>query len=241
MTMLDAIRPGCVIAVMVLASAASYSVDPPDVHVNTVSGLIETADATWSGSNFNIRYTEVTSAGQQVNSVLLSTNASNDNDPRIAVAPNGDVVVAWWRDLATDAVVFRKHLFDALAWSPEHPVGLASESGSHPRVIYAGDKPWVAYQIQNPKTRSVGVQIIDDDPEPIRAILATTGYGGNLDIQIQFESGHLWVTWVDSAASVGYAEYGFEKQLWSVPAQEPYSTDSVSAARSRVRNRLLGL
>lgn len=237
----SSIRPCSVIAAIVLASAAALGVDPPDVRINGVSGLIEAVDATWSGSNFNVRHTLVTGAGQQRASFLLTTNAANNVDPRIAVAPNGDVVVAWWRDLATDALVYRKRSFTTGVWGLERAAGIASESNSRPRVVYAGDGPWVAYQIQNAKTRSVGAQVIDDDPEPIRSIVATTAYSGDLDTQLNAESKHLWVTWIDNASSVGYAEYVYEKRLWSVPAQEPFTADSVAAARSRIRSRVLGL
>ena len=237
----SSIRPCSVIAAIVLASAAALGVDPPDLRINGVSGLIETVDATWSGSNFNVRYTLVTGAGQQRASSLLTANAANDVDPRIGIAPNGDVVVAWWRDLATDALVYRKRTFTTGAWSLERAAGVATESSSRPRVVYAGDRPWVAYQIQNAKARSVGVQIIDDDPEPIRSIVATTSYSGDLDIRLNAEMRHLWVTWIDNASNVGFAEYVYEKQLWSVPALEPFSADSAAAARSRIRDRILGL
>ena len=237
----NAIRPCSMIAAIVLGSAAAFGVDPPDLRINAVSGLIETVDATWSGSNYNVRHTQVTSAGQQTASFLLTANAANDLDPRVAIAPNGDVAVAWWRDLTTDAVVYRKKSFASGAWTVERTAGTASESGSRPRVVYSGDKAWVAYQIQNAKSRCVGAQIIDDDPEPIRSIVATTSYSGDLDIQLNAESRHLWVTWIDNASNVGYAEFVYEKQLWSLPAQEPLAADSVSAARSRIRGRVLGL
>jgi hypothetical protein len=98
----------------------------------------------------------------------------------------------------------------------------------------------VAYTIQNPKSRSIGVQIIDDTPEPIRSIIATTSYTGDLDIQLEGEAGHLWVTWIDSATLVGYSEYNFESHLWSLPFRESYAGGTVAAARDRIRNRILG-
>jgi hypothetical protein len=235
----DAIRPISVIAAIVLTSAVAFGADPPDVRINNLSGLIETVDATWSGTNYNVRYTQVTSAGQQMTSTVLTVNSANDLDPRIAIAPNGDALVAWWRDMATDAVVYRKRAFATGAWTLEHAAGAANERNSRPRVVYAGDTPWVAYQIRNSMTRSVAAQIIDDDPEPFRSIVATTSYGGDLDIQLNAESTHLWVTWIDNGSNVGYSDYSDEQRLWSVPAHEPFASDSVSAARARIRARLL--
>ena len=234
-----AIRTYAVIAVTVSASAAAFGVDPPDARVNPVSELIETVDATWSGSNYNVRYTQLTSTGDQTASFLLTNNPANDVDPRIATASNGDNAVAWWRDLATDAIVYRKRSFATGTWSPERVAG-GKTSNSHPRIVYAGDKPWVAYQIQNAKSRSIGCQIIDDDPEPISAIVATTSYAGSLDIRLHAESGHLWVTWIDAASYVGYSEFNYNMHLWSLPARESFAADSASAALSRIQSRILG-
>ena len=201
--MLEASRRYAVIAAIGLASVAAFAVDPPDLRVNVMSDLIETVDATWSGSNYNVRYTQTTSEGEQTASFLLTTNAANDIDPRISSAENGDAAVVWWRDLATDVVLYRKHSFATGAWSPERTAGAAGQSNSHPRVIYAGGTPWVAYQVQNAKNRSVGAQIIDETPEPIPQIVATTPYSGDLDIRLHAESGHLWLTWIDSNSYVG--------------------------------------
>jgi hypothetical protein len=106
--------------------------------------------------------------------------------------------------------------------------------------VYAGDKPWVAYQIQNMKSKSVGAQVIDDDPEPIRSIVGTTSYTGNLDVQLSFESGHLWVTWVDTSSRVAYAQYDYGRRAWSAVAYESFWADSISAARARIWAIVLG-
>ena len=99
----------------------------------------------------------------------------------------------------------------------------------------------MAYQVQNAKNRSVGAQIIDETPEPIPQIVATTPYSGDLDIRLHAESGHLWLTWIDSNSYVGYAEYIYQSHYWALPSREPYAAGAVAAARSRIRNRILGL
>jgi hypothetical protein len=236
-----AIHPLAVIAAVVLASAVTPMVDAPDLCVNPISGLIETVDAAWSGSNYNVRSMQVTPTGDQVSSTVLSSNAANDVDPRVAVAPVGDVVVVWWRDLASDAVLYRKRSLATGVWGTEHAVGATYESNSRPRIVFADGTAWVAYQIQNSKNRSVGAQIIDDDPEPFRSIVATTSYSGLLEVQIKSESHHVWITWVDSGSRVGYSEYDPTKLSWSVPAFESFAADSAPAARARIRARVLGL
>ena len=237
----DAIRRYFVIAGVVLTSAAAFGGDPPDLRINAVSGLVEVVDAAWSGSNYNVRYTQVMTDGDSKGSTLLTSNAANDIDPRIGSAQNGDVAVVWWRDLKIDMVVYRKRSLATGAWGPERTVGRTTESGSHPRVLYTGNKPWVAYQIQNSRSRSIGAQIIDDDPEPFRSIVATTSYSGDLDIQIDAEMNNLWVTWIDTASNVGYSEYDSQARLWALPRFEPFATDSVTAARSRIREHVLDI
>jgi hypothetical protein len=239
--MRNAIRRQFVIAAIFLSSAVAFCVDAPDLRINDVTGLVEVVDAAWSGSNYNVRYTQVMTDGDSKGSTLLTSNVANDVDPRIASAPSGDVVVVWWRDLKVDMVIYRKRILATGVWGPERTVGRTTESGSHPRVVYSGGDPWVAYQIQNSKSRSVGAQIIDDDPEPFRSIVATTSYSGDLDIQLDAEMNHLWVTWIDNASNVGYSEYDSQSRLWALPTFEPFATDSVTAARSRIRERVLNI
>ena len=237
----NAVRPLAVIAAIVLGSSVTPYVDPPDLSLNVVSGLIETVDAAWSGTNYNVRSTQVTPTGEQLASTILTSNTANDVDPRLAIASNGDVLVVWWRDLATDAVTYRKRALVTGVWGVEHAVGAGNESSSHPRIAYCNEKAWVAYQIQNSRNRSSGAQIIDDDPEPFRSIVATTTFTGSLDLQLKSESRKLWVTWVDSGLRIGYSDYAYDKQTWSVPAYESFSADSATAARARIRDRVLGL
>jgi hypothetical protein len=231
-----AARFWAVIAVAGWACSAAFAVDPPDLRINVLSGLIETVDATWSGANYNVRYTVMNGAGQQSGSILLTTNSANDLDPRISISTAGDAYVAWWRDTAANVIVFRRHTYATQAWSAEIPVGIATESNSRPRLAYGPDGHLnVAYQIQSKKSKSVAAQIIDDDPEPMRAIVATTTNMGDLDIQIQAVSGHLWITWIDTSQRVGYSEFVYEKGMWSVPSYQSYAIDSVATARARIQ------
>ena len=237
----SAIRRQFVVAAIVLSAAVAFCVDAPDLQINAVSGLIEVVDASWSGSNYNVRYTQVLTNGDSKESTLLSSHSANDNDPRITSAPDGETVVVWWRDLKTDLVIYRRRTLPTGAWGSEITVGRATESGSRPRVVFSDGDYCIAYQIQNSRSRSIGVQIIDDDPEPFRAIVATTTYTGDLDIQVDAEMNHLWVTWIDSASNVGYSEFDAQSRLWALTTFEPFGADSVQAARARIRAHVLNL
>jgi len=221
------------------AAAATMGVDPPDLRVNEISGLIETVDATWSGSNYNVRYTVMNGAGVLSSSIFLSVNAADDLDPRIIINGVGDAYVSWWRDAAKDLVIYRKKTYATGVWAPEHTVGLNTESNARPRVALAFGKAWVVFQVQNARSRSIAAQVIDDDPEPIRSIVATTSYSGDLDVQAHSELNHFWITWIDTSSRVGYSEYSADKRLWGMAGYESFASDSVSAARARIRARLL--
>lgn len=238
--MTAAARSCAVVAALTWGSSALFAVDPPDLRVNPVSGLIEAVDATWSGNNYDVRYTVVSGAGRQASSRLVTSNVANDVDPRIALSPGGDACVSWWRDTTPSVVVYRKRAYVAGTWGVERTAGYSSESNSRPRLAYAGDKLWVVYQIQNAKSRGVGVQIIDDDPEPVRSIIATSYNMGELETELHSEGGHLWVTWIDTTQRVGYSEFVYNKGLWSVPGYESFSGDSASDAIARIRARVLG-
>ena len=239
--MRNAICQQFVIAVIFLSSSVALCVDAPDIRVNEASGLVEVVDAAWSGSNYNVRYTQAMTDGDPKGSTLLTSNTANDLDPRIASAPTGDAFVVWWRDLKIDMVIYRKRNFATGVWGSERTLGRATESGNHPRIAYFGNDACVAYLIQNTKSRSVGAQIIDDDPEPVRSIIVTTSFSGDLDVQLDSEMNHLWVTWIDSSSSVAYSEYHPETGLWNLPTFEQFATDSVTAARSRIRAHVLNI
>jgi hypothetical protein len=237
--MRNALRSLGVIVVFVLTTAVTPIVDPPDVCLNSSTGLIEAVDSTWSGTNYNVRSIQVSPKGEQLNSTLLTSNPANDMDPRVLVLPAGDVIVAFWRDLTNDALIYRKRGAATGAWGPERIAGASYESNSRPRLAYCNGKSWIAYQIQSSKSRSLCGQIIDDDPEPFRTVVATTGFTGLFELQLKCEAGQLWMTWIDSGQRVGYAEYLFDKQVWTVPAFESFAADSAQAARLRIREKVL--
>jgi hypothetical protein len=228
-----------VCAAIGLATVGAFGVDPPDLEMNGLTGLVETVDATWSGSNFNVRYSVMNASGSLTSSVFLTSNSADDLDPRIAINTGGNAYVVWWRDTATDKIFFRRRTLATGTWATEQPVGLSTESNSRPRIAIAAEVPWVAYQIQGARTRSIGAQIIDDTPEPFRSILGTTSFGGDLDVQISSVAGHLWVTWIDTYQRVGYAEYAFDKRIWLAPGYESFSSDSIAEARSRIESSIV--
>jgi hypothetical protein len=222
-------------ASLVLASG------PPDSALNPRNGAIETTDSSWAASNFNVRHVIHPGQGQSPIVFDVSTHQADDPDPRLTISPSGDTWVTWRRNVATSQVLIRKRTFSTGTWSEEQVVSASGESGTRPRIVHDGTNPWVVYLA--PATGGTAVEtarIIDDGPDPFgRVVVATTSYTGDLDVQIDAEAGHLWVSWIDSDSDVGWCQYDYGTSTWSSPSYESYVDDSVSEARSRISAMVL--
>jgi len=228
------------VGVLVLAGSAVAS-DPPDSAINPSSGNIEIADPVWAGTNQNVDFV-IQISGQKPEIQTVTDNSLDDRRPRIAHASNGDAWVTWWRDDVTDAVLIRKrHLSDG-SWDAERVLSDSQESSRSPTIVYDGTAAWVAYELDNQSNTDIAVSIVIDDPDPVgtRVVVATTDFTGTVAPKVHTEQGHLWVTWVDSASDVGWVEYDYASETWSLPAFESYAADTVADARDRIRDIVVG-
>ena len=232
---------GTVSCVLCLLPGLALATDPPDSAVNPRDGAIETADSSWAGSNFSVRHTINSGRGRAPIVFEVSTEQAEDPEPRLAVNANGDTWVTWWQHTPTSQVFIRKRAYSTGAWSNSRLVSESGEIGTHARIAHDGTTPWVAYLAPVPGGTVVEtVQIIDDGPDPFGPLgIATTSYTGDLDLQINAEAGHLWVTWVDGAANVGWCAYDYGTSTWGPPSYEPYVGDAIVATRSRIRTAVL--
>lgn len=226
------------------AVLADATPDAPDSRINVVSGSIETVDTPWSGANYNVRHVITPSGGTGLLITTLSNDSHDDFGARLTVSTlNGDTWVAWWRHESTDQVIVRRRVNATGAWTPERVQSSVTEGSRHPSIAFDGNKPWVAYEADAVTGgTTIEVKLTDDDPAPFVAAvpIAITGFTGKIDTLLEAEAGHLWVSWVDSAAQVGWSNYDTATGLWSLPAYEPYDADTVAAARLRIRTTVLG-
>lgn len=236
----------CVQAFVLLFCTALFGLetqDPPDSEVNPQSGDIETVDPIVVGSNQDIRYVVDHGISTTPDIETVTENALDDRNPRLVISTAGDAWVVWWRDDTVDKVLSRRRDLSEEAWDDERVLSLTSESSSHPAVVHDGTDAWVAYEYLNGTDISIGVATIIDEPDPVddRIEVASTGFSGEIDVMIHAESGHLWVTWVDSSTYVGWVEYDYTNETWSSAATESYAADTVAEARERIRDEVLGL
>ena len=220
--------------------ASAIALPQPDFRINPVTGRVEAVDPVWTGSNYDIDYVVDPGNFAELQSTGLAANALDDLDPRLTIGNDGSAWVAWWRDGSVDQVLLRKRAGSSGSWSGELLVSAAGESSRKPRIATDGQRAWVAFQLDSGNQTSVAVNVIDDEPDPMgsRWILKTTSFSA-VDVMVQTESGHVWVTWVDSSSQVGWAEYDATADHWNSPAYQPYTLGDVRAARSAIRALVL--
>lgn len=222
-------------------SLASVVPDPPDSAVNPQSEGIEIADPVWTGTDHDIHYVVKPRFGSSLDVSVVTDHPLDDRQPRLAIGPQGDAWVTWWRDDAVDRVLVRKRLYADGSWSAERDLSLEGEGSRAPVAIHDGTRAWVAYECDAAEGSGVGVVAIIDEPDPIptRSLVGTSTHAGPLDVRLEAEGGHLWVSWIDGPSDLGWSEYDAASETWSVPLYESYAADDVAAARERVRDEVL--
>jgi hypothetical protein len=236
-----ALRASLILLVFGLAAFPAAATDPPDTELNPESGYIETTDSFLAVDDYEIRHVINLGNGYRREIEMVTDADQNDNGPRLAITDAGNSWVVWWRDDDTDEVLIRRRDYSDNSWSDETLISNKMESSRNPEIACDGSDIWVVYELDDAGDTSIGVRMILDDPHPvgIRAVVGATTYSEDLDTEIHTSSGHLWVTWVDSAAYVAWTAYDYTTESWSAPEYEDYSNDSVEDARDRIGNGIL--
>ncbi len=227
-------------ALCALVGVLSFAADPPDAAVNPQSGLVEVVDSVFANRGVHIRHTTVLGSGR-LSSELLTNSSAKDTDARVVIAPNGDTWVTWCRGTSPPQILVMTRDYATLTWSAEQVISDRSEASRRPRIVHDGTQAWIAYEVDSGGGTSIDVAGGGDYPAPWPegAPVAATTYTGSRDLTMTAETGHLWVTWIDTNATVGWVAYDYVSRTWSWPEYESYANDSVSAARDRIRNEIL--
>ena len=214
--------------------------ESPDARVNPQTGGIEISDPVWTDNNYNIRY--VVAPGKQAQVSDVTTNPADDRGPRMAIAPNGDAYVVWWRDVATPQVLIRRHDHAEGSWSAESVLSDTDQPGQAPQIVHDGADAWVAFSELSGQTQIIRAGAIEDTPDPFGVFceIGSTEFGGALDLQIHAASGHLWATWTDSDLDVAWSEYDYTSATWGSVDYDSYAQDSLKHAQERIRSSILG-
>jgi len=100
----------------------------------------------------------------------------------------------------------------------------------------------VAFEFDEQADTGIAVEMVTDDPDPVgtRVVVGTTDFDDTTAPMAHAEQEHLWVTWIDGTSDVGWAEYDYASETWSLSTLESYATDAVSDARDRIRDIVVG-
>ena len=215
-------------------AASLAAAEVPDLELNPVTGHVESVDVAPDAGGL-VRH--VTDAGRVRTSALISTAAGQS--PRIAITGAGDSWVVWWQDAAVDKVFYAVRDHASGAWSAPQQASGAQQNSRFPEIAHDGTTAWIGYEVKLGGTTSIAVVGIIDSPEPFGKIVVTTNSTLPLDLEVHAESGHVWVTWVDSLTSMGWSEYDAASGLWSLPQYQPCVAATVDLALEAIRNAVL--
>ncbi|HKQ60118.1 MAG TPA: hypothetical protein VJS92_02465 [Candidatus Polarisedimenticolaceae bacterium] len=226
------------IGTLALVGTVAHSApgETPDLESNPTTGYVESVDSAIPDGS--VRH--VIDSGAWRTSQMIS--ASLAESPRIAIRSTGDSWVTWWRGGLPDGVYYRVRNHETGAWSAETRISLTTETSRHPEIVHDGTKGWVAYEVVSGSTTSIAVLGITDSPEPFptRTIVASTTFGGDVDVLVHSISTHVWTSWVASSSQVGWSVYDHATDSWSSPAYQSYSGSSVAQARAVIQGQVLG-
>ena len=230
--------------VLLTSAVGSFTLgsEPPDSEVNPQTGSIELVDSVALLSNREVRHVTNSGEGEPLAVVFVSNHPGDDNRPRIEIESDGDTWIVWWRAATDDEVWVRRRSHVAGAWQAPRRVSEEGENSRNPDVVHDASNAWIAYEVITTGGIEIAVLGIGEDPDPFpsRVVVSETSHGGDIDTRVHFASGHLWATWVDNAADVGFAEYDYTAESWSVPSYESYAQDDVQQARGRIRATVTG-
>lgn len=220
----------------ILAAQDTYTV------VNPATGNTEAVwTATPTGSSTKEVYFSILQDTGWIPSQRITTNDVSESAPRLTFTPQGDRRVVWGVESSRDDVFLSEQPLAGGAWSQPELASDGVTDAVAPRAATFAGSTFIVWQ-GVPKTGN-GQIIVGkrDDPNPIgRTLIAISSWQSPLSLEIHQESGHLWVTWADSALNMAWSEY--TGGAWTSAALEPYSGSSdIESARVRIRNRVLGL
>lgn len=228
---------------LVPCAAVALDAEVPDSAVNPVSGRIEIADPVWSGGSYDVHYVINAGVQQTPNIFAVADSPLDDRRPRMALAPDGDAWVVWWRDAEPDRVLVRKRTQADGTWSDEVVLSDPEVGSRDPHVAHEGNGAWVVFAAGVPLGTDVVVCSLGDEPDPlgmpVAVATAKIGCSEGIDPRIDAEDGHLWVSWIDSPDEVGWSEYDHASGVWGAAVYETYTGEAVTAARDRIRAAVL--
>lgn len=237
-----AAHPAIFVLGFLLATARVPAIDAPHAAVNPVSGSIELTTAVLTSGQFQIRYEEYPEEGGYPVISLLSDSEFDDLDPRIGVNSKGGTSIVWWRARETPEVLYRSRDLATGTWSGELRISAKGEVARNPELAHAANTTWIAYESQTSTETQMKVVPITDGPEPIppTLVVGTTSCTGDAEVAVLAESGHVWISWIDSSSQLAWSQFDAQTNTWTSPQLESTAQVSIEQARAQIRATVLG-
>jgi hypothetical protein len=212
--------------------------EPPDLELNPATGNVESVDIDLASGS---RVRHVFDRGQGGLGTNMTVSAPLANNPRIAITPEGDTWVVWWKSGVAAEVWLRVRDLGTGTWGTETRVSDPAAASRYPEIVHSGGVAWIAFEVEGGAGWTITLAGISDSPEPIDLLaVASTSYAGDRDVLAHTAAGHLWVTWVESDTHVGWSEYDEASESWGEPGYESYAGTTVEHARSAIEAAVVG-
>ncbi len=192
--------------------------------------------AVWSyhtGSDHDIAFTRWN--GESWDPIeFLTSDLSDDLDPRVYVDSVGTIHVVWWIPGTPGSI---HHVSGTPGnWGTEVAVAAV---GQRPSIGDFGGSLAVAYERPTNEAQEIVVTVLDGH-EPDQGV-AMVQRPDRLDPVLNFEAGHTWVAWKHSDQQLGYSEW--IGGAWTAPSMVAWPESSwigEQNAREQVRQAILG-
>ena len=227
------------VAIITLALALAPLPSRADAVQNPVTGDPE---AVWTNSRTQDQADIVficLEDGAWPTGTVLSTEGKSQTDPRLIIDPTGTRVAVW--ETTGGQIALKSSPLSSDVWSGEIRVSDAAESASQPSLAIFDGAAFVGYEGSSAdssgSSHAVVVARIDPGGNVERTLVATSTSPQSLAPRIHAEGNDLWVEWIDSESSLGYAVLGHEG--WALDSESYTGPGDLEAGRQRVRDLVL--
>ena len=225
-------------AVVVNPSGAARGDLMPDLVFDSEACVVRLVWSYKTGSDdFDVAYARID--GETESFEFLTSETTDDRDPRMFVADDGTELVVWWSEDGEQTVHLRTRA-PGEAWTFPLSLSTPEESARYPSVVSDGRAIRVAYERRIDGGRAqIVVATVAHNGSISREVVGETDLAGRTDPVIHSVGGRVWLEWKQTADSLAYIE--LRSRRWSAPVTVPRKDGSWlddEAARRAVRRLL---
>jgi hypothetical protein len=209
----------------------------PDFVVSTSEGTVEVVWSFWDGNDYEVAHS-VWLQGSWSVVELLTDNAVDDLEPRLAIVDGGGLSVTWWRDEPTALVMLVERPAGQGTFGPETVISGGNEPAYGPDIASAQGSRYLGYETVSGGSKSITLETSVAGGPFVPEVIASTTRLQDVDVQVHSDGPFTWVLWIDSDEHLGWSERTVGG--WTSPDYEPYAGEAdLERARLRVKHHVL--